>query len=326
MPKCGSSATIGILRQLSATQHKQWQHRSPHSGYALQHNTIQGVGEATQHKATQGLNATQHKATEARKSGQHYATHGVNATQHNATQTQHNVTQLAAAFNLVRSKDFHTEHMNDMQTASLIQTLKHLKKPWLYERHVHFLDTQQYGLDLPVYINFIRHPVDRFVSQYYFYRFEHPKPMSKQRRNRTFDECVLGDYEECSTEQGFVIIPFFCGQDMFCLKPSKAALNRAKRNVDRYYHLVGITEDLLASYTLLERTLPQFFTNMSAIAEAKLARLKSVFKTHKKPKPSKTALYIMRTRLALENEFYYYVKHRYVQFLKYYNVTNSVVI
>ena len=144
--------------------------------------------------------------------------------------------------------------------------------------------------------------------------------MTKERRNRPFDECVMGNYTECSIESSFKVIPFFCGQNELCLSPSKEALQLAKENVDAYYGVVGLAEELIPSYKLMETTMPQFFANMSAIARTRLEKMKSAFKTHKKPKPSEKAVTIMKSRLTLEYEFYDFIKYRFNKFLKHYQL------
>lgn len=176
-----------------------------------------------------------------------------------------------------------------------------------------------------MYINMVREPTARFVSDYYFRRFEHPKPMSDETRNRTFDECVLQNFSECQVGEAFTIIPYFCGQEDICLLPSAQSLEKAKSNVDKYYGPIGITEDLKPSYALFEKTMPHFFENMSTVAEQSLGGLKTKYKTHKKPISSNAALKIMRVRLGIENEFYAFIRQRYVAFLKHYRIYSSLV-
>ena len=87
---------------------------------------------------------------------------------------------------------------------SLIKKLKAYREPWLFERHLYFLDVTKYGMSMPMYINLVREPVARFVSGYYYKRFENPVPMSNEDRNRTIDECVFGNNWEV-----FAIFLFF---------------------------------------------------------------------------------------------------------------------
>ena len=45
-----------------------------------------------------------------------------------------------------------------------------LHQPFCYEKHMHFLDTADYNTTNPIYINIVRHPIDRIVSWYYYAR------------------------------------------------------------------------------------------------------------------------------------------------------------
>ena len=66
-----------------------------------------------------------------------------------------------------------------------------------------------------------------------------------------------------------------------CTEPSRAALEKAKYNVDKFYGVVGSTEDLLTSFALFEQTSPKFFKRMTIVAARYLDSLKSKFRTHK---------------------------------------------
>ena len=53
-------------------------------------------------------------------------------------------------------------------------------RPFSYVKHLNFLDTREFNLPLPIYINIVRHPVDRVQSWYYYHRAPayiiNPKP------------------------------------------------------------------------------------------------------------------------------------------------------
>ena len=55
---------------------------------------------------------------------------------------------------------------------------------------------------------------------------------------------------------------------------------------------------------------------MTILGRRYLGSLKRKYKTHKKPPPSELAMTVMNSRLSIENEFYEYVKTRYLAFLK----------
>ena len=230
-------------------------------------------------------------------------------------------------FQFRHSRIYHTERLPSIRAGT--QVVKRLDNRngaprIIYNRHLYFLNFEMYNRTNPLYINMVRKPVQRFLSEYYFHRFEHPKKMPRAVRNRTFDDCVLNNYTECQTRAAFVIIPFFCGQEPMCTEPSRAALEKAKYNVDKFYGVVGLTEDLLTSFALFEQTSPKFFKRMTLVAARHLDSLKSKFRTHKKPQPSDSALQVMDSRLALENEFYDFVKTRYLAFVEHFQTRSFV--
>ena len=83
--------------------------------------------------------------------------------------------------------------------------------------------------------------------------------MNESRRQMSFSECVYSNASEC-TEKGVFqhgAVPYFCGQSELCMKPTRETLELAKQNVETYYSVVGITDDLLGGFlVLLEQTSP----------------------------------------------------------------------
>ena len=45
-----------------------------------------------------------------------------------------------------------------------------IKQPFCYEKHMNFLNTADFNTTNPIYINIVRHPIDRIVSWYYYAR------------------------------------------------------------------------------------------------------------------------------------------------------------
>ena len=43
-------------------------------------------------------------------------------------------------------------------------------RPFVYVKHLNFLDTREFGVPLPIYMNIVRHPVDRVYAWYYYIR------------------------------------------------------------------------------------------------------------------------------------------------------------
>lgn len=223
-------------------------------------------------------------------------------------------------YSLYISSDFTHHYLQQREgLRRVVAKSKTLREPWIFDRHVFFVNFSDVNEPMPVYINNIRDPVDRIASWYYFIRFQpmHIRPMSEQRRNRTYDECVQEGHEECvnathySNNNNFMYIPFFCGSQPFCLEQTSEALNQAKQNVVQYFAVVGLAEDLETFFSVLEFLLPQYFTGASQAYSDSKKSLLSQFKTKRKVAPSEKTRDIMKTLLPMEYDFYYFVKQRF---------------
>lgn len=84
---------------------------------------------------------------------------------------------------------------------------------------------------------------------------------------------VAGD-PECHFVNGQsydLTIPYFCGQHPDCMILNNAwALSRAKSNVERYYKVVGVLEELNATLQVLEYKLPYFFKGVQDLYHREL--------------------------------------------------------
>lgn len=166
--------------------------------------------------------------------------------------------------------------------------------PVLYDKHVRYLNFSKFtnGLIDIGYINFVREPISRLVSSYYYSilgpRKEDKKQMQRQRRGAQADlninECVA--LPESDRQCGFrhasqggynVMTSFFCGHDVLCqclrLEPSSEAnctvekqlqaLELAKSNMRTKYAMIGVLEHTDVSLRLLEQVLPAAFEGIS---------------------------------------------------------------
>ncbi|XP_028350138.1 uronyl 2-sulfotransferase isoform X3 [Physeter macrocephalus] len=178
-------------------------------------------------------------------------------------------------FNLVTSDIHNKTRLTKNEQMELIKNISTAEQPYLFTRHVHFLNFSRFGGDQPVYINIIRDPVNRFLSNYFFRRFGdwrgeqnhmiRTPSMSQEERYLDINECILANYPECSNPRLFYIIPYFCGQHPRCREPGEWALERAKLNVNENFLLVGILEELEDVLLLLERFLPHYFKGVLSI-------------------------------------------------------------
>ncbi|XP_073668405.1 uronyl 2-sulfotransferase isoform X1 [Paramisgurnus dabryanus] len=194
--------------------------------------------------------------------------------------------------------------------------------PFLYTRHVHFLNFSRFGTDEPVYINIIRDPISRFLSNYFFRRFGdwrgeenhvvRTPGMRDDERYLDINKCILENYPECSNPKLFYIIPFFCGQHPQCREPSEWALETAKQNVLEHYLLVGLLEELEDVLLLLERLLPHFFSDVFKIYRSPdYRKLGNQTVTVRKQTPNLKALKVLYQRMAYEYKFYNFIKAQF---------------
>ena len=232
-------------------------------------------------------------------------------------------------FHQIHSKIFiKHERINEQKTFEFMTSIDELDskgKPWVFDRHLHFIDFTKYNRVNPLYINIVRKPIDRFLSYYYFIRqADFIYKMETPRRNMTFEECVYSNDSECSTEGAFQdgSIPYFCGQAEICTKPTREAVALAKKNVNRYFGVVALNEDLLNGLALCEQTTPDVFRGLTNIAASMInKKINKASTTHKRPPE---AVRIMEERLALENEFYAFVKQRYLLFKEHFQTERFV--
>ncbi|XP_005884753.1 PREDICTED: uronyl 2-sulfotransferase [Myotis brandtii] len=225
-------------------------------------------------------------------------------------------------FNLVTSDIHNKTRLTKNEQMELIKNISTAEQPYLFTRHVHFLNFSRFGGDQPVYINIIRDPVNRFLSNYFFRRFGdwrgeqnhmiRTPSMRQEERYLDINECILENYPECSNPRLFYIIPYFCGQHPRCREPGEWALERAKLNVNENFLLVGILEELEDVLLLLERFLPHYFKGVLSIyKDPEHRKLGNMTVTVRKTVPSPEAVQILYQRMRYEYEFYHYVKEQF---------------
>lgn len=173
-----------------------------------------------------------------------------------------------------------------------------------------------------IYINMIRHPVDRFVSHFYFRQFGDSgggRGSANQGKepalsiDRCFQDAVHGKCPDDMDFRGyFYIIPFFCGHEKMCigktLSDRRSALRLAMYNVENNYRVVGLTEEFEATLALLEIELPGIFWNSSAIWEDGQAHQRAKTRTKNKRKPASFTRTLMAFYMPEEMEFYRFVR------------------
>ncbi|XP_068199018.1 uronyl 2-sulfotransferase a isoform X2 [Antennarius striatus] len=214
------------------------------------------------------------------------------------------------------------EHKSLPPRIDLMRNISNIPPPFLYERHVHFLNFSRVRLEEPVYINIIRDPISRFLSNYFFRRFGDWKGeqnhfvrtpgMKDDERYLDINVCILENYPECSNPRVFYIIPYFCGQHPQCREPGVWALEKAKQHVMENYLLVGILEELEDVFLMLERLLPHYFTGVLSIYKSNdFKKMGNMTGTVRKHTPTLEALQVLYNRMHFEYEFYNFVRDQF---------------
>ncbi|XP_077987129.1 uronyl 2-sulfotransferase-like [Glandiceps talaboti] len=234
-------------------------------------------------------------------------------------------------FEYKHSMEFFKFRMKEADQAATVNAIYQLPRPAAFDMHVHWLNFTKFAKRKPIYINIIRDPLERHVSSYYFNRFGDSvnKFMvskfkgTEEERHQSYDECVLLSKTECQLEKAYYIIPFFCGQDPRCREPTRWSLDQAVKNALNEYTFIGILEDLENSMKLLERMLPRYFNNapthLKYINEQGRRDGMHALKKSEAP-PSAEVVQIMKTRLAIEYEFYDVIKERFTLLKKQYGI------
>ncbi|XP_076316337.1 heparan sulfate 2-O-sulfotransferase 1-like [Tachypleus tridentatus] len=228
---------------------------------------------------------------------------------------------MGLAYDLCKQNKFYVLHINttrNVHVMSLTDQRRFIenvttwedKKPALYHGHFAFLNFQRFGsTQRPIYINVIRKPLDRLVSYYYFLRYGdnfRPHAIRKKKGNTmTFDDCVKQEEKDCSPENMWLQIPFFCGLHVDCWQPGNEwALVQAKQNLVEHYLLVGVTEELKDFVAVLEAIIPRFF--LGATQQFREGKKSHLRKTYNKVNPIPETIQKIRSSniWRMENEFY----------------------
>uniref|UniRef100_A0A3P9KQ97 Uronyl 2-sulfotransferase n=1 Tax=Oryzias latipes TaxID=8090 RepID=A0A3P9KQ97_ORYLA len=225
-------------------------------------------------------------------------------------------------FNLFSSDIHNKTRLTKHEQVDLMRNISQIPPPFLYTRHVHFLNFSRFRIEQPVYINIIRDPINRFLSNYFFRRFGdwrgeqnhliRTPGMKDDERYLDINVCILENYPECSNPRVFYIIPYFCGQHPQCREPGVWALERAKQNVLENYLIVGILEELEEVLLMLERLLPHYFAGVLNIYKSpEYKKMGNMTGTVRKQTPSLEALKVLYHRMRYEYEFYNFIRDQF---------------
>ncbi|XP_036336972.1 heparan sulfate 2-O-sulfotransferase pipe-like [Rhagoletis pomonella] len=207
--------------------------------------------------------------------------------------------------------------------------------PNAFTMHRNFINFTDLDLPKPIYINLVRHPIEKVKSAYYYLR--HPfiynnmllrnpsKPTKKYEFfNISFNDCVReGKIPDCIFEphtqfnsdwRRFAM--HFCGNQPVCKQfNSQTATQIAKRNIETEYAVVGSWEDTNITLTVLENYIPRFFRGATRVYYSDPKRF------HKNATPHKNELdpdieAQLKVQFSFEIELYNFCKQRlYKQYI-----------
>jgi len=201
------------------------------------------------------------------------------------------------------------------------RNLTEIPRPMIYIRHLHFLNFTHYNSPMPLYINIIRDPVEHFISNYYYLRhgfqrnqeklneyqkarWSHSNVITNQdERDQNLTVCINTELPSCKNVYSD-IIPYFCGNDPWCRKRDRRALDQAKHNLLHSFIAVGVLEQFEESLELFEMILPQFFKGIRWLYQRHTEELQEKSKTANKVEESDAVKSFLRARLGPEIELY----------------------
>ncbi|CAG7835447.1 unnamed protein product [Allacma fusca] len=203
--------------------------------------------------------------------------------------------------------------------------------PSTYVKHTCFSNFTRHGYPMPIYMNFVRDPIERVISWFYYIR----APWYIVERKQAFPELPLPapfwlkkDFELCvrSGDRECLFIPgeyhdgvgdhrrqamFFCGHDERCVEfNGEWAVQQAKRHVEENYAVVGVLEEMDITLQVLEGYIPRFFKGAPQVYYDNIQYMKRINKNIYKPPVSQEVKDILRQNFTREIEFYEFCKQR----------------
>ncbi|KAJ1531460.1 hypothetical protein ONE63_000138 [Megalurothrips usitatus] len=232
--------------------------------------------------------------------------------------------------------------------AEVTDTLRRQALPVVFSGAVYFTNFSTFDRQSPTYVSLLRDPVERAMAGLTTAAAP-PSPTranaSRRKKRRTAgaarpdegnhlhrpsngpgpDAAVDGDLmevlESCLSSAGTTTecawaepqSPYFCGHDSRCrYLPENGdwALKRAMANIDQYYPVVGVLEELNATLAVLETRLPLFFSGVRDVYRHQLREPHINWDRRKLLNFKPEIREKVQKRLALEYELYIWAKQR----------------
>lgn len=137
----------------------------------------------------------------------------------------------------------------------------------------HFFFPEVFYSNKISYINMLRDPVDRIVSEYYYMRLDRRYKNRGERYrlahgNLSIETCIFGqhNYTGACLGKHNAMIHYFCGMESnHCHEDEEELLREGKQNLQSHY-IVGVIEDLRESLRVFEAKFPSFFHGITRFA------------------------------------------------------------
>jgi len=213
----------------------------------------------------------------------------------------------------------------------LANLVNYFEPPSVYVKHVCFVNFTQFDMDMPIYVNLVRDPVERVISWYYYVRApwyfverkrafpDLPLPNPNWLR-KDFETCVRTNDRECryipgAKKDGFGDhrrqTMFFCGHSDDCTGfNTEIAMKRAMEHVESHYAVVGILEEMNKTLTVLEHYVPRFFKGALNTYWEEIHMYSKINRNIYKPPVSEATKEIVRKNFTREIEFFEFCKQR----------------
>lgn len=102
------------------------------------------------------------------------------------------LTELAKINNFIalRKRDdaFTRFTYSEAEEQEIAEELDEVEQAMSYSEHTNWIDFSKYNLAKPIYINLVRHPIQKAMSAYYFVRRPEVFEFYRKNYNRTVDE------------------------------------------------------------------------------------------------------------------------------------------
>ncbi|XP_063602446.1 uncharacterized protein LOC134778531 isoform X2 [Penaeus indicus] len=165
--------------------------------------------------------------------------------------------------------------MTNGEKQSLLQHLRDLSKgaPVAYLRHLLFFDAARIGILKPIWMAIVRDPVERLISQFYYLRKVSTDSYVKE----------VGD---------------------------RRALQMAKYHAETFYSVVGVLEDMSATYRALRHYLPRFFQRSFRADIVTENQRYNAHETARTPPVLNATKALMKSFLKEDYELYHFLRQR----------------